>query len=224
MIFGMGKGWIKLHRSLLDWQYYGSVPCKLLLIHLLVSVNYEDKRWQGTVIKAGSLVTTHKKLANEIGLTIRQIRYALNTLESCQEIVTQTTNRFSVISLVKWEELQGSDNETAGKLSDKRQASGTQMATTKEVKKLRSNTIINFKDFLEAFNQYFGKRHKVVTDKAQRQIKNLLKTYTRDDINYVFFQVKSDKNHIENNFKYVTPEFISRPDKFESFLGRGPIK
>jgi len=65
----MCKGWIKLHRSIKDWEWYDDTNATRLLIHLLVTVNYEDKKWKGNTIKAGSLAFSWDTLSNELGLT-----------------------------------------------------------------------------------------------------------------------------------------------------------
>jgi len=85
------SGWIKLHRSLLDWEWYQDANALRLLIHLLVSVNYEDKRWQGNVIKAGELITSYENLGDILGLTKQQVKTALKKLETSGEITRART-------------------------------------------------------------------------------------------------------------------------------------
>ena len=52
-----------------------------LFIHLLLTVNYEPQRWQGiTVWSAGSAWRSLAKLADETGLTVKQVRTALEHL------------------------------------------------------------------------------------------------------------------------------------------------
>jgi len=74
-------GWIKLHRSLKDWEWYDDHSTTRLLIHLLVSVNYEDKTWKGQEVKAGTLITSWESLASETGLSVKQVRTAMSQLE-----------------------------------------------------------------------------------------------------------------------------------------------
>ena len=37
-------GWIKLHRTLKDWEWYDDINATRLLVHLLISVNYQLKQ------------------------------------------------------------------------------------------------------------------------------------------------------------------------------------
>lgn len=135
------SGWIKLHRSLKDWEWYDDHNATRLLLHLLLSVNYEDRTWKGQTIKAGTIVTSWENLAKEIGLSVKQIRTAMDKLESSQEVTRYATNKWQAITLVKWEKLQiicDQDGKQQGK----------QRATTKESKEIKNNTIPEFSEFL----------------------------------------------------------------------------
>lgn len=49
------SGWIKLHRKLLDWEWYSDTNCRLLFIHCLLKANFEDTKWRGVDIKKAHL-------------------------------------------------------------------------------------------------------------------------------------------------------------------------
>jgi hypothetical protein len=135
------SGWIKLHRSLKDWEWYDDHNATRLLLHLLLSVNYEDRVWKGQTIKAGTIVTSWENLAKEVGLSVKQIRTAMDKLERSKEVARYTTNKWQAVSLVKWEKLQlvcEQDGKQKGK----------PRATTKESKEIKNNTIPEFSEFL----------------------------------------------------------------------------
>jgi hypothetical protein len=135
------SSWIKLHRSLKDWQWYDDHNATRLLLHLLISVNYKDKEWKGQTIKAGTYVTSWENLAKEIGLSVKQTRVAMDKLEKSKEVARYTTNKWQAISLVKWDKLQCEEVE-------KGKQQGKQRATTKESKEIKNNTIPSFQEFL----------------------------------------------------------------------------
>ncbi|AVR47234.1 hypothetical protein C7S20_19355 [Christiangramia fulva] len=134
-------GWIKLHRSLLEWEWYEDINATRLLIHLLISVNYVDKKWRGEEIKAGSMVLSWSTLSKGTGLTVRQARSAMDKLEASGEVTRNVTNKYQVVSLVKWEKLQGdiekADKQNAIKRADKWQTNDRQATTTKESKEYK---------------------------------------------------------------------------------------
>jgi len=132
------SGWIKLHRSLKDWEWYDDIPATRLLIHLLLTVNYEDKKWKGLLIHAGTRVTSFGKLASETGLTVKQVRLALNKLEKSGEIARKRAHEGQAITLCKWDKLQSQPPKRASEGVDEGQDEGTQRATTKESKNLNN--------------------------------------------------------------------------------------
>jgi hypothetical protein len=137
------SGWIKLHKTLKDWQWYDDHNATRLLVHLLLSVNYKDKEWKGQTIKAGTYVTSWENLAKEIGLSVKQTRVAMDKLERSKEVARHATNKWQAVSLIKWDKLQCEELEK-DKQTDK------QRATTKESKEIKNIFIPpNFNDILE---------------------------------------------------------------------------
>lgn len=106
------KGFIKLHRKLVAWGWYQDNPVKCVFLHLLLIANFTDAEWRGRTLKAGQLVTSIKKLSADLGFSEQQIRTALEKLKSTREITVESTNRFSIITVVNWEEYQ-SDSSTS---------------------------------------------------------------------------------------------------------------
>ena len=41
------EGWIKIHRGLLDWEWYSDTNCVRLALHLLLKANFQTRRWRG---------------------------------------------------------------------------------------------------------------------------------------------------------------------------------
>jgi hypothetical protein len=64
------NGFIKLHRQLLDWEWYSDNNTFRVFIHCLLKANYKDKNWKGIQIKRGQFVTSTSKLSTELGLSI----------------------------------------------------------------------------------------------------------------------------------------------------------
>lgn len=125
-------GYIKLHRSLLEWQYWDDHNTTRLLIFFLISANYEEKKWMGITINQGSFVTSFEKISQKTGLTVQQVRRSTKILEECGEITRKTTSKWQAITLVKWEQLQIEEEKRTSKRTNKEQAKNKQRTTTKE--------------------------------------------------------------------------------------------
>ena len=101
------KGYIKLHRSILDWEWYGDIKTRALFMHLLICANWEDTGYMGRVIKRGQLCSTVKELAERNGLTTKEIRTALAHLQATGEITIHTTPHFSIFTIANYDTYQG---------------------------------------------------------------------------------------------------------------------
>lgn len=102
----LGAGYIKLWRSLLKWEWYSDVNVSRLFIHLLLTANYENTTWRGETIHRGQRLTSVAKLAEETGLTTKEVRTALGKLTRTNELTIRTTNKYSVITVEKYDFFQ----------------------------------------------------------------------------------------------------------------------
>ena len=135
------KGFVKLYRSMLTWEWYDDINVKILFLHLILTANYEDKKWRGKVIKRGQRVVSVKKLSEELGITVRQVRTAIEKLVMTNDLTNSKFAECNVLTLVNYDKYQAVTNEKAnvGQTSDKRltnrgQTSDKSMTTTKEYK------------------------------------------------------------------------------------------
>lgn len=71
--------------------------------------------------------------------------------------------------------------------------------------------------FIEIFNKIRGGKFKLTT-KVKTALKARLKTHSANEIIQALKTAMLDKYHIENNYMYLTPEFILREDKLERYL------
>lgn len=140
------NGYIKLHRRMLDWEWYHDVNTKVVFLHLLLTANIKDEKWRGEEIKRGSRVISYQILADELNLTIRQARTALEHLKTTGEVTVKTTAKYSVVTVLNYNHYQGA----TGNLTGKRQAIDTmgdsqatgnrqQYKKTKEEKEIRED-------------------------------------------------------------------------------------
>ena len=127
----LGAGYIKLWRSLLKWEWYSDVNVSRLFIHLLLTANYEDTTWRGETIHRGQRLTSVAKLAEETGLTTKEVRTALGKLTRTNELTIRTTNKYSVITVEKYDFFQ-SPTDPMGKQEGEQP--GTQRASKGQTK------------------------------------------------------------------------------------------
>lgn len=156
------EGWIKLHRKLTDWEWYGDLPVRTLFQHLLLIVNYEDKLWRGKLlVKRGQTIISLANLAAGACLTVQQTRTALNKLKLTNEITTESTNEYTIITVCKYAQYQScdEDEQQTNQQTDNtpvntpnNKPNNTSITTTKEIKNIRSKENINNTPYIVPLN------------------------------------------------------------------------
>jgi predicted Rossmann fold nucleotide-binding protein DprA/Smf involved in DNA uptake len=135
----MNSGWVKLHRKFDGWEWYDDINTKTLFIHLLIKANHKPKRWRGIDIGVGERVTSLAHLADEVGLSVMQVRTSLNKLKSTGDITSKNTNRYSLIKLNNWELYQGDNTPDNNQITRKQQTNNKQITTNKNDKKEKND-------------------------------------------------------------------------------------
>ena len=130
----MATGWIKLHRQLLDWEWYDDINTSRLFIHLMLSANHKDNNWRGISIKRGSRLTSLDKLSSETNLSVSKIRTCLKKLISTNEIASKSHSQHTVFIMINYDEYQGDDKQTDKPVADESQTDSKRLATNKNVK------------------------------------------------------------------------------------------
>lgn len=133
------SGWIKIHRRLLDWEWFDDHNTFRLFTYILLKANYEPKKWHGISINRGQLLTSLPSLSDATGISVQSIRTSLAKLKSTGELTDKSTNKNRLLTIVNYDEYQSNDNELTGTSADnltgQQQTTNRQLTATKEVKK-----------------------------------------------------------------------------------------
>lgn len=122
---------IKVNRSILNWEWYDDLNTFKLFLHLLLTVNWKDGKWRGEVIQRGQRVVSLDKLSEETKLTKMQIRNSIKKLILTQEITQSKMLKTSMFTIVNYDKYQ-TDNTISDIIE-------TQIAPSKEH---RNNIVI----------------------------------------------------------------------------------
>lgn len=105
------NGFISIDRKILEWEWYTDINVVRLFTHLLLTVNWEDKKWQGKVIKRGQIVTSLSSLAKQTGLGVQSVRTCLEKLKKTKELTIKTTNKYTLISITNYDYYQSPNTQ-----------------------------------------------------------------------------------------------------------------
>lgn len=105
------EGWLKLHRKILEWEWFKDANTLMVFIYLLCHAQWHDGRYMGHYLRAGQLVCGRKQIAKDLGISEQSVRTAIKHLKTTNEITIKSTNKFSIVTIENWAVYQGDDEE-----------------------------------------------------------------------------------------------------------------
>ena len=138
---------VKVYRKFTEWEWYDDINVSRVFLHLLITVNWTDKRWRGQVVKRGSITSSYEKLATETGLSVMQVRTAIKKLQSTGEITSKSSNKNTVFIVNNYDLYQVGNKQNNEPVTSKEQTDNIQITTTKESKEVKKEKNNNIKRF-----------------------------------------------------------------------------
>lgn len=156
--------WVKLHDKFLEWEWHDKPEMVALWLHLLLFANWKDRRWHGIVVRRGQLVTGRQALSEATGLSVQSVRTCLERLKSTNEITIKSTNKYSIITICKYDTYQCgedfSNQQTNQQLTSKQPTTNQQLTTPTDSTEYTEGQIILSKDNIspiESVVDFFNK-------------------------------------------------------------------
>jgi hypothetical protein len=201
------EGYIKLWRKSLDTSFFRNINLMHFWIWCLLKASHKEKvfsvGFQEVTLNPGEFVFGRKKASEETGLSEQTIRTCLTYLQNMENLTIKTTNKFSVISIVNWNEYQG---ELTNKLTNEQPTTNQQLTTNKNdkndknVKKSINNPInpLSFDSFWEAYPKKQAKQDAIKAFNSINPDEELLKIM-KDSIE----KFKKTEYWTERDGKYI---------------------
>lgn len=228
-----GKGWVKIHRELLDKPIWilSSSEQKVILITLLLMANHRENKWEWNGRQydcaPGQFVTSLERIAEKSGkdISIQNVRTAIKRFEKYDFLTNESTKTGRLITIVNWE-LYQVDDEEANRDADKdltksQQRPNKDLTTNKNVK--NDKNVKNKKDiysvsFEEFWEAYPRKKEKSRAFKCyQARIKegyeeNILTTAAKT------YRVECESSNREERFIKHPATFLGPNKPFEDYI------
>lgn len=106
------SGYVRLYRSLLSWEWYTDTNTKTVFLHLILTANWEPKKWRGITIERGQRVYSRASISRELRMSERSVRTSINHLISTGEVTNLSTPEYSIITIKNYELYQQATSET----------------------------------------------------------------------------------------------------------------
>lgn len=112
------NGYIKLSRKLLSWRWFNKDYMLRVWMYLLLNASFDLVEIGNAKIGKGQVLVGRKQMAKDLNLSEQQVRTALQRLKSTNEITIESTNQYSIITVVNWEFYQDSTQKSTNKSTD----------------------------------------------------------------------------------------------------------
>jgi len=104
-------GHIKLHRSIINWEWFDDEKTLKLFLYLLIKASWKNKKWKGMTVLRGELFCSIESLANGANLSIQEVRSRLINMQTSGEITRRSTNKYTVITICNYDDYQAVEIE-----------------------------------------------------------------------------------------------------------------
>ena len=136
------QGYIKLHRSILGWEWWSDANTTRVFLWLLLNAQWEDSRFRGYEVPKGSLVTSYNSISQNLDISVKSARVAIEHLKRTGEVAIKRHSHFSIVTIVNWDKFQGMDDENGNHFGNHEgnltAIKGQSKGNIKEIKNIRN--------------------------------------------------------------------------------------
>lgn len=179
----MDNGWIKIYRGLTVWRWYTEPNTIRLYLHLLLKATTKETPYRDFTLMPGQYAASLSQLGNELKMSARELRTAINNLVTTNELTIKTTNKFTLFSIQNWGKYQFCDKQN-DKQTDKQKTNDIEQeynnintptpgVRVREGLTPKENEL--FEKFLEMWSWQHGKGKRMSPYAEEGQLLNLLR-------------------------------------------------
>jgi len=219
----MNKGFVVLHRKITEWEWYSDTNTFRVFLHLLLTANHKPSKFRGFEVGRGQVIIGRKALAKNLHLSEQAVRTSLEHLKSTGEITIESTNRFSIATLIKYGFYQDrkpkSTSKTTSQSTNNQPTINQQVTTSKQCNNINNETNINTPSLFEKSEPVTTKKNEKPKLNGWASWVDVNREYGRPDPAPVGPDLKAaktiavnalDRNDLENLYRM----FLSDSDAF----------
>ena len=165
----MQQGYISLHRKLLTWEWFTDINVCHLFIYCLLRANYKPTKWRGYEIKRGEFISSLNHISVDTGLSVQQVRTALDKLKKSDVLTKKQQGSNTLISIKNYSQYQESNKQDNNEITINQQTNNNEITTNnKDNKEIKINNdnkgIINAPNPNNIFNPIVKEFHNQMKD------------------------------------------------------------
>ena len=200
------EGFNKLHKKLTRWEWYKDSNTMRVFIHCLLSANFRDSKVSGTNVLRGQLLAGREVLADELGLSISNVRTSLKKLQSTGELSITSNRRGTIITVNNYDSYQIEDTPKVKTIAPKKDIEDRiyefKKSLVPHLDKYGKTMLKNFSDY---WTEKSPRGNKMRFEKEKVfDVSRRLATWSRNNFTNANQPTKSDDtllNNIKNKLK-----------------------
>lgn len=142
----MKSGWLKIYRSIVDWEWFCEHDMTTFFIWCLCNANVDGRMWRGVYVKPGQLVVSRSTVCKELGISERRYRTIISRFAKSGEISVKPQGAFSILTIMNWEIYQEDANSEI--VSSQESATTPKKEKCVEIRETPSNSLFTQEDIL----------------------------------------------------------------------------
>lgn len=224
----MDGNYIKVSRGILEWEWWSDINTTRVFLYMLLKANWKDGKFKGIDIPRGSFVASIASIAQGTSLTNDEVRTAIKHLISSHTITKQSTNKYTVFSVVNYELYQDTSQTDAKQIpsysqaipNDRRKKEGKKGNKEKNTKK---DFFTEDEKLNQAFADFVDMRKQIKAPMTDRAVGMAIKKLTELSGGNSDTAVKILEQSIMNSWKGLFPlkdNKASTQNKFNNFTPR----
>jgi hypothetical protein len=179
-------------------------------LYILLNVNHKDKSFiwnnQKITINRGSGIFSQKKISEKLGISLGTVNRVLNYFEKDAQIGKQTTNKYTVITVINWNKYQANGKQIENRLKTDEK----QIETYKNDNNVKNdNDIPKGMDTPTYGNKDLISLKKFLINNYPKPLVGITDTRKLQNIRQVSTRRKNQDEWMEDNWKENIKNFLS---------------
>jgi len=110
------NGYIKLHRSIMDWAFWDNPEAIKLWLWILLNAqkktfkHYIKAQKKEITLEPGQLLASVRHISEQTGLARMKVQRSLKIFKACENIDTKIVNGMNLITVTNWDKYQMCEN------------------------------------------------------------------------------------------------------------------
>lgn len=102
----MKNGYVFIHKKIIEWQWFKFPYHLQMFVYLIAVASWKDGYLGREFIKRGSVVTSYRRLREDLGCSLEKVQLVLKDLETTGEIEKNSTSKNTTIRVKNYDQYQ----------------------------------------------------------------------------------------------------------------------